>query len=276
MATRERGQAFAEYMVMIPGAVMVAIAAGLVVGFLVDSFTKAVDIFEPVGITCEVNEEPANTSGPTVAYAGPHMIELTANVYDENNDTTTITYTVTSNACDRAISHWMLGLPEDIAENIIEVGWNGKTFDPDGGSDLFEKWLADDPSLAETFYGTKFNEGYPDYSGDAECPKKDKDADTPPSDDETPEEEADGPGNSGNAPGKNKGRSYVTGGLRELVRYDWDITEPILGVSREVTILMSGHYDFGSTAVAVKYATEAAYTYISAPVQVYVPNPECE
>lgn len=224
----QKGQAMSEYMVLLPAAVMIAIAAGLVTGFITNSLTKSVDGLNRTGIEELCGEIQAPDEGPLVAQLGQHTIELTGNVYNEADDTTTVVYRVTSGG-DPSISHWMLGLPEDVAANILEVSENN-----------WERFVLDPTTNVA---GVKFDDGY--ESSDA------KDA---------PSEEED--------EGKVKGpkKKVLMGEL------DAKLYQTIDGVSRDVTLLISGQYDFGSLETSVKAGGEVYVTTISAPRTIHDPS----
>lgn len=225
----ERGQAMAEYMALYPGAIMITIGLSLVVGFIVTSLHKTVDAFNPVGIVCEAQEDaPASREGPTVAMLGDHRIELTASVYNPSDDTTTITYRVTS-ADKPSISHWVLALPEFIAANIIET------------SEPHEAWGVD-PTTGVA--GIKFDTGY-------EVPGGGGGGSTP----------------GGGKPGKGKSKLLVVPQAHTFVKED-----PITTVSRDITLLVSGQYNWGPLETAVKAGTEVHYSTISAPTSYYDPS----
>lgn len=140
----ERGQALAEYVVTVPIGVAILIVAGLIVGFLTDSFEETADGLQPDTYQC--NEDDSNdedNEGPRTAQLSCHTIELISEVYDPNTDTTTVGYRVTS-ACDPSISHWTLALPSSVASKIRS------------SSEAYE--YGTDPTTGVT--GIKFDTGY--------------------------------------------------------------------------------------------------------------------
>lgn len=140
-----RGQAAAEYTVLVPAGIMIAIAAGTLAGFINQSLQKTVDALNvPPLCEPEQQEEPDTDEGPTVSHMGDHTIRATGRSYNAADNTTTITYTVTSG--DRpSISHWVLGLPRAVADSIQNT------------SEAYE-WTDNDPRTG--LAGIKFDTGY--------------------------------------------------------------------------------------------------------------------
>ena len=139
----QRGQALSEYMVLIPAAIMIAIGAGFISGFIIKSLNQTVDAFEPYGVeVCETNRP--EREGPTFVEAGDHSVELTSLVYNEADDTTTVTYTITSGD-QPSISHWTLGLPQSVADHIVD------------SSEAYQSWGADPTTGID---GIKFDTPY--------------------------------------------------------------------------------------------------------------------
>lgn len=218
----QRGQAMAEYMALYPAAIMIIISASLIAGFVIKSLNRTVEAFNPVGIVCEAQEDaPDDVEGPTVAMLGDHTIQLTAAVYNEADNTTTVTYRVTSGT-QPSISHWTLAMPEFIAENIIDV------------SEQYASW-AMDPTTGVA--GIKFDTGY-----------------------EVP---------GGGGKGGKKSKLIMTSAPRSFAKADED---PITTVSRDITLLVSGHYNWGPLETAVKAGTEVSYTTISGLITYYDPS----
>lgn len=234
----QRGQAMAEYMTLVPAAIMIMIGASLVAGFVVNSLNKTVDAFSPVGIVCEATERPASQEGPVVAMLGDHSVELTASVYNPSDNTTTITYRVTSGP-KPSISHWVLALPEFVYDNLLE------------SSEGNYSW-GTDPTTGVT--GIKYDTGY----------------------------EVEG-GGGGGAPGGGKGggkksKALITNEFTSYAKFNASDDEAIATVSRDITLLVSGQYNWGPLEVTVKAGQEVHYSTISAPITYYDPslNQGCE
>jgi hypothetical protein len=133
-------------MVLYPAAIMVAFTTSIIAMWLIRGFNQTVEIFQPP-ITCETSQSDPS-SGPDIAtFEDHHEIALTAVVYDESTDTTTVTYTVTSGP-KPSISHWLLGLPMGIQPDFIEA------------SEQYEWMPNGDPSISSNPVGIKFDTGY--------------------------------------------------------------------------------------------------------------------
>jgi len=95
---------------------------------------------------CEVapDDAPDSEEGPIVSIMGNHEVRLTSHVYNPGDNTTTITYRVTSGS-QPSISHWVLGVPPSVRDDIISV------------SEQYE-WTDNDPRTG--IAGLKFDTGY--------------------------------------------------------------------------------------------------------------------
>ena len=149
----ESGQALMEYWPTIPAAIAIVISASIMVSFLKDGFSQTADVLHrsSAGIemeTCEVTD--TEVSGPTQANPENHSITLVANDYDPETGTTTVTYQVTSGG-KPDISHWILGIPKAVADNILE------------SSEAYE-WTDSDPTTGAK--GIKFDTGYNSDGGE--------------------------------------------------------------------------------------------------------------
>ncbi len=139
--TWQRGQALTEYWPTIPASIIIMLMASGIATWFNKAILQTVDYLNPTDLRCEqqVDEE----EGPDTAYMDCYTIELVGNSYDEVNDQTTVAYKVTDD-CETDISHWMLGLPEDVAANIVS------------SSEKYE-WVVD-PTTGVA--GVKFDTGY--------------------------------------------------------------------------------------------------------------------
>lgn len=140
----QRGQALAEYWPTIPAAIAIMLAGGLLVNFVTGTLLTTVDYLETGGLECSDQTPEDVEEGPTVANPGPHKIELVSRSYDEENDTTTVTYRVSSQA-DPSISHWILGIPRGVDLKGVQ------------GESKWE-WVTNDKKTGAT--GLKFDTGY--------------------------------------------------------------------------------------------------------------------
>jgi hypothetical protein len=174
---------------------------------------------------------------------GNHTIRLTASVYNPEDDTTTVTYTVTSGP-QPSISHWVLGLPKAVADNILDV------------SEQYE-WTNSDPGTGTR--GIKFDTGYEVSNG----------------------------GNGGGNGGKGGNKSALNSGIvltSSTVRvyrgsfaaaYAQSADE-LDTVSREITLLISGNYDWGTADTSIKAGTDTYTTSIRTPIVITEPSEKCE
>lgn len=145
----ESGQALMEYWPTIPAAIMIIISAGLIVNFLRGSFSQTSDVLNRVNLeVCETNED--ETQGPVSVVVDRHDISFVSAVYDPETNTTTVTYQVTSDPSPD-LSHWVLGIPKEIADLI---------------TDSSEKWSWTDGDPATGAVGIKFDTGYGDGGGE--------------------------------------------------------------------------------------------------------------
>ena len=145
------GQALSEYWPTIGGSsCVVFVGAGLMLGpWLGDTYQRIVDsLFGPpetVEMVC-VPEEDVSYS-PSEAYAGAHHFVVEGWVYDEDSNTTTVAYRVTSGRRP-AISHWTLELPVCIDDSWVVYTSEGYEF------------VESDPTTGAR--GLKFDTGYRD------------------------------------------------------------------------------------------------------------------
>jgi hypothetical protein len=147
-----RGQAMAEYHVFIPAAILVALLAGAISGFLIDSFETTKDGLQPETENCEEGDPGTNendSQGPLSAQMSGHTITLTGKVYNEATNTTTLTYRVRSNG-NPSISHWIIAMPSEVTSKIVRT------------SERYE--IGSDPRTGVT--GLKFDTGYATNTND--------------------------------------------------------------------------------------------------------------
>ncbi len=254
---RDVGQAMMEYMVLIPAAIMIGIAAAYAAAFINGAFQRTIDGLS--GGLCEAEtERPESLSGSTIAHLGDHTIELTSRVYNPDDNTTTVVYRVTS-ADKPSISHWNLELPREVYDNLISASEQ-------------REWMSSGDTSLQSSYpqfmwpGMKFDTGYEVGGGE---------------DDGQPSDPDDGqPANPGGGPppgvgGGPKSKAFVATPMDVMtvkVALSSDGT-----VSRDVILLFSGNYDWSDAYVVVKAGQEAHQDVISvpsAPAQV-VDNQDC-
>lgn len=147
----ERGQALMEYWPTIPAAIAVMIMAGIVANWVNAAFLTTQNSLVRTGLPAEVcdtveEEDTADDKTDDKSEMGDHVITLVGKNYDADTDTTTIVYRVKSGP-KPSISHWVLGLPKEVADNV--------TFPKDGETG---KWEDSDPTTK--IAGIKFDEGY--------------------------------------------------------------------------------------------------------------------
>ena len=143
----QRGQALVEYWPTIPVGIMVMISAAAIVAPVKQIFQTTADSLN--GISCEAAPEV----GPTaVDLDGGHRIEVVSSNY--NGESTTVVFKVSSG--DKpAISHWVLGIDEELADRIIDSNWT------------YER-MYDKPDPTTGQYGIKFDQGYGEGGGSDE------------------------------------------------------------------------------------------------------------
>lgn len=231
----ERGQAMSEYIVLYPIAIGVMIVASAAVAVILNGLQRTVDVFQPRGVVpMECVDDGPSLSGTTIAYMGDHIIEVTAVVYNETDDTTTVTYSVTSGP-KPSISHWVLGLSPEIADQIIS------TSEPIVDYSL-------DPRTG--MMGVKFDIGYESTGSD----------------------DGGGGNGGGNGGGGGKGKG---GKVMDVIYEGkffptlMSTTNVDSGLYRDVTLLFSGQYDFGDVDVAIKAGLDIHTSVILAPITVY-------
>lgn len=193
----EKGQAMVEYWPVFPIAVAILIGSGVITEWLKGAYLTTNEGLCRAGLPTEQNAAPPEESlGPTVAEMGNHRIELIASSYDDATDETTVVYRVTPGTSP-CISHWVLGVPSDVASEIYDT------------SEVYE-WTNNDPTTH--IAGIKFDTGY-----DAQCsaaePEQDKpkgnngvgngEDPQPPGNPPVNDGEGTGPGNPGNKGGPN-------------------------------------------------------------------------
>lgn len=163
----QRGQAMMEYWPTIPAAVAIMIAAGALAHMLNGAFLTTADALNRSGMGTEVcNDTVETTDGADSVVLDDHKIETCANVYDPETDTTTFCFTVTT-GCSPSISHWTLGLPKDVADNIVD------------SSEKYVAWALDP---ATGISGIKFDTGYECTESEGGGKDKDKKVYVPVSD----------------------------------------------------------------------------------------------
>jgi len=148
----QRGQALMEYWPTIPATLMILVTTSMIVSFLNGSYLKVVDrLNNPGGFDCE-QEQDEKEEGPDLAQLGCHSVQLVGKSYDDATDRTTVAYKVTS-GCDPSISHWMLGIPKEVADKIVS------------SSEPYQEW-ATDPTTGQS--GIKFDTGYESSAGQSD------------------------------------------------------------------------------------------------------------
>lgn len=230
----QSGQAMMEYWPTIPVAIMIMVAASLIATAVNKAFLQTSNELNRAGLdqaVCDTPEE--EDSGPTFAQLGDHTIKLVANSYDPNTNTTVLSYQVTSGS-QPSISHWVLGLPISIANEIDEA------------NEAYE-WTNDDPTTH--IAGIKFDTGY--EGGDGGGGGK-------------------GGGKKAESSGDQVARVIRFSSPRKPASYY--LLDTATGESRTISLMLTGQYDFASVTVTIKAGTETYSSSISAPVAVFVEN----
>ncbi len=225
----QQGQALLEYWPTIPVGIMIIIAASGLARWLNNAYLMTVDELNRAGMNRELCNTPEeDDDGPTIAYLGDHVIQLVATHYDPNDDVTTVVYRVTSGP-KPSISHWVLGVPQHIADQVGSV------------SEQWE-WTSNDPTTH--IAGIKFDTGYEVGSDDGgNGGPKDK------------------PGG-----GKKKSASWRQAPYRWAMSSDLNVEQ---STTREISLMLSGQYDFEAVTVTIKAGTQTYQGTLSAPKIVY-------
>ena len=132
----QRGQAMVEYWPTIPAGVLVMVAAAAIMGPIRWAYQSTADVLNG----CEVVQP-----GPTATdLDGGHHIEVVSSSF--NGSETTVVFRVSSGD-QPSISHWMLGIDEETAGDIVYA------------SEPYEAMFDEaDPTTGK--FGIKFDTGY--------------------------------------------------------------------------------------------------------------------
>lgn len=221
----QRGQALMEYWPTIPAAVAIMIGAAVLVSFVNSAFLRTANGLDRY---CK-SPEPVETK----AEMFNHKVEGSAAVYDPETNRTTVAFTVTSGS-QPSISHWVLGLPKEVAAHIIQ------------SSEPYE-WTDNDPTTGAA--GIKFDRGYEADGGGN-----------------------NGGGNNGGNNGGGKGKKASNAGL-VLAGYSRPVAFAPAAAgeatdTRMISITLDGNYLFGAVTVVTKAGSDQVGTgTISAPVE---------
>ena len=307
--SRERGQALAEYAPTFPAVIAILIiSATTISAFLEGAFRKAVDGLNGVSVCSNTDE---SREGPAVAMVGPHRISLIGVSYNAADDTTSIVYRVES-LDDPSISHWTLGISNEVAQAIRDT------------SEMYE-WTNSDPTTG--LAGIKFDTGYESAGGSGGGNNNGGGANnngggggnnnngggngnnsvvpTEVPTEPTNNNNGGGGNNNGGGNGNNsvaptevptepsnnngKGGGKKSGAIPLTLDFAKRIdkgfsqsgssttyTSDPLGTSRDIFILLAGQYEFQQTTVTIKAGTNVYTGSISAPVpQVTVTEKGC-
>lgn len=232
----ESGQALMEYWPTIPAAIMIIISAGLVVSFLRGGFSQTAEVLtrSSAGVDYEVCETTDEQEiGPSETVVGTHLIEYIGSNFDGTN--TTVVYRVTSSEA-QALSHWVLGIPKAVADNIIDA------------SEQYA-WTDNDPKTGAV--GIKFDTGYDGGGSSEEADSSEEDSSTE------------------KTKGKSGKRTPVTSRMMNMYVFQTKTTTSIGfadGETREIFLVLSGQYEFeATTTVVTKSANETASGTVPAP-----------
>jgi hypothetical protein len=221
----QRGQAMLEYWPTLPVAITLLVISGGMTLWLRGAFMRTTEGLNRAGLSGEICDTTEDT--PVVTDLGGHTIETSSIVYDPDDDTTTVTFTVTSSG-EHDISHWLLGLPEDVAAKILD------------SSEPYENWQQD-PTTG--VWGIKFDTEYGGGGGG-------------------------GNGGPKGGPKKSLSSHVIRGRAINFQFQEGESTTVTTGeVSawRDVTLVFSGQYEYDSTVVVIKTSTESFEGTISAP-----------
>lgn len=294
----QRGQALIEYMVLVPIAIMIVIAGSALVAWINQAFFTTYEGLEMTNVVEEVCEAPdIETEGPQHAQVDNHSVSLVSATYNPSTDETTVVYHVVS-GCKPDISHWVLGIPQDVYNNIVD--YSGEipanfSFGNDGSTR--------NEYPPNGFRGLKFDSGY-----SAECTVDDTGgtggSNNPPGQQNNPpgqqnnndNTEGDGsnggqqnnppgqqnnpPGQQNNPPGQQNNPPGRSGSNDLPFSFAKSMSLPLSqsggtneasvegSSSRDIALVLSGQYTFTSTTFIVKAGTNVVEGTISAPTLV--------
>lgn len=126
------GQALLEYMVIIPGSILLMMLAGATANALRGAYQQTADGLKGQASYCEASTS-TTTFAPSSATLATHTVTSSAVTYNSATDRTTVSYTVTSGK-KPAISHWNLGISSAVnaqrlstSETLISYGLDPTT-----------------------------------------------------------------------------------------------------------------------------------------------------
>jgi hypothetical protein len=221
-----------EYVVLLPIAIMISFFGLGVTGFMRGAFEDTL-----TGLQCsfgqvdDQTDDEDNDNGNTYLPLYNHVIALAGNVYDEANNTTTVTYMVTSGT-QPSISHWTLGIPAAVWARRVSVSEQAA-------------WTNSDPTTGAI--GVKFDTGY------------------------NPSDGGTGGGGGGNGGGGGGGGNGNGGGPRARLLWTFDPKEEsALGATETRYIMMTftGEFEFEDVTATTKSGQDQVGSGpISAPVR---------
>lgn len=241
----EQGQALSEYVVLLPIAILVSFFGLGLTGFIGGAFEDTL-----TGLQCsfgqvdDQTDEDDDDNGNTYLTIYNHSIGLAGAVYDEANNTTTVTYMVTSGS-QPSISHWTLGIPSEVWARMRSVSEQAA-------------WTNSDPTTGAV--GVKFDTGYEPGGGGGGGGNTDADT------------------SGGNTGGGNTGGNGVNGGGngngngRKRILSVFDPKQQIIELgeteTRYITITFMGEFEFEDVTATTKAGqSQIGSGPISAPVR---------
>jgi hypothetical protein len=233
----EQGQALSEYVVLLPIAILVSFFGLGLTGFIGGAFEDTL-----TGLQCsfgqvdDQTDEDDDDNGNTNLTIYNHSISLAGAVYDEANNTTTVTYMVTSGS-QPSISHWTLGIPLEVWSRMRSVSEQAA-------------WTNSDPTTGAV--GVKFDTGYEPSAGGGGGGNTDVDT------------------SGGNTGGGNGGNGIGNGRRRILSVFDpkQQIIELGETETRYITITFIGEFEFEDVTATTKAGqSQVGSGPISAPVR---------
>ena len=228
----QRGQALAEYHVLIPGSIIILLSAAGLAQFISNSLMRTVEGLEYTGaMECEMVGGVEAKEGPLFAETTGKELQVVADVESEGAPSTTITMVVTDRS-DPAISNIGFSIPKEIYEAITNI-------EVIGASGWKVEWVDMDPNAGMP--GLKF-EGLFDGGGDK-----------PPKEGEEPKPPKEEP-----KPPKKKSSG-------EIVLVGYPARE--LGNSVTILVTLAGYFDWHTTQVWIKAGTTVLPTEISLPAR---------
>ncbi len=242
----QRGQALAEYHVLIPGSIIILLSAAGLAQFISTSLMRTVEGLEYTGaMECEMVGGVETREGPLFAETTGKELVVVSDVENEGEPSTTISIEVTDKS-DPAISNIVFAMPKEVYEAITHI-------EVIGASGWKYEWVDMDPNAKVP--GLKFEGLFDDGGGK---PPKEEEEPQPPKEEPKPPKEEPKPPKEEPKPPKKKSSG-------EIVLVGYPMRE--LGDSVTILVTLAGYFDWHTTQVYIKAGTTVLSTEISLPAR---------